>query len=374
VSSSDNERLKFLDKLAFAQLTRRSLLGVGATFAAAAAIAPLGRVPRAMADEATIRFCSWGGSIQELQRKHVLEPFAASTGIKVVEDSLPLPSRIKAMVDKGNLEFDVVQTDLLTILSLQKMGDYFETIDYSKLSPAAVKGIPDDLKLPKGVGYLYWSYNIGYRSDKFPGGAPASWKDVWDTGKFPGKRTLTSADDGQYPSLEFALLADGVPKDKLYPIDIDRAFASLDRIKPEVAKWWSSGSEVVQLYTSGEVTTGSTYSGRILTAKAEGAPVDLSWNEGQASLDYLMIVKGAPMDRAMKLIDALLQVEPSVAIFNEYNAGPANSEVLAGLKEGRAKDLPSYPDNLSKMYVQDSQWWADNLDAIIERFHEWTLL
>lgn len=369
-----DDKLKFLDKLAFAQLTRRGLLGVGATLAAAGAVAALGRGTAALAAEDSIRFCSWGGSIQELQRKYVLEPFSASTGIKVVEDSLPLPSRIKAMVDKKNLEFDVVQTDLLTILSLQKMGDYFETIDYSKLSPDAIKGIPKDLQLEKGVGYLYWSYNIGYRSDKFPNGAPTSWKDVWDTQKFPGKRTFASADDGQYPSLEFALLADGVPKDKLYPIDVDRAFAALDRIKPSVAKWWSSGSEVVQLYTSGEVTTGSTYSGRILTAKTEGAPVDLAWNEGQASLDYLMIVKGAPMDRAMKLLDALLQVKPSVAIFNDYNGGPANADTLAGLKEGRAKDLPSYPENLAKMFVQDSQWWADNLDTIIERFHEWALI
>lgn len=371
---SNDQKLKFLDKLAYAQLTRRGLLGAGATLAAAAAVAPLVSPSRAEAAGESIRFCSWGGSIQDLQRKYVLQPFAASTGIKVVEDSLPLPSRIKAMVDKKNLEFDVVETDLLTILALEKEGEYFEPIDYSKLSPAALKGIPKELQLKKAVGYFYWSYNIGYRTDKFPNGAPQSWKDVWNTEKFPGKRTLASADDGQYPALEFALLADGVAKDKLYPIDIDRAFKSLDKIKPEVAKWWSSGSEVVQLYTSGEVTTGSTYSGRLLTAKTEGAPVDLSWNEGQASLDYLMIVKGAPMDRAMKLVDALLQVQPSIGIFNEYNGGPANADVLAGLKPGRAKDLPSYPDNLAKMYVQDSQWWADNLDAIIERFHEWALL
>ncbi len=374
MSMREDKILKFLDKLAYTQFTRRGVLDAGATLAAAAAVGSFGGASRATAAEDSIRFCSWGGSIQELQRKHVLKPFSASTGIKVIEDSLPLPSRIKAMVDKGHPEFDVVETDLLTLLALEKSGDYFEPIDYSKLSPAAVKGIPEHLKLPKAVGYFYWSYNIGFRTDKFPNGAPLSWKDVWDIEKFPGKRTLNSADGGQYPALEFALLADGVPKDKLYPIDVDRAFAALDRIKPEVAKWWSSGSEVIQLYTSGEVTTGSTYSGRLLTAKAEGAPIDLSWNDGQASLDYLMIVKGAPIERAMKLIDALLQVPSSIAIFDEYNGGPANTDVLAGLKEGRAKDLPSHPDNLAKMYVQDTQWWVDNLDMIIERFHEWVLL
>src|SRR5256885_16366801 len=38
---------------------------------------------------------------------------------------------------------------------------------------------------------------------------------------------------------EFALIADGVALDKLYPIDIDRAFRSLDRIKKDVVKWRS---------------------------------------------------------------------------------------------------------------------------------------
>ncbi|WP_108661596.1 ABC transporter substrate-binding protein [Acuticoccus kandeliae] len=362
-------RLSFLD-----QMSRRRFLAGSTSLAAAAASAGLVLPRRAFAQADTIRFCSWGGALQDLQRTHVLTPFQEASGIRVVEDSLPFPSRIKAMVDSGNLEFDVVETDLLTQLTLEDMGEYFEPIDYSMLSPEALAGIPDELKMDKAVGYFYWSYNIGFRTDKFGGASPQSWADVWDTEKFPGERTLTSADDGQYPNLEFALLADGVAKEDLYPIDIDRAFASLDKIKPSVAKWWSSGSEVVQLFTSGEVTTGSTYSGRILTAKDEGAPVDLSWNDGQASLDYLMVVKGAPMEPAMKLLDALLKVQPQIAIFNEYAGGPANSDVLAGLKPGRAAVLPSDPANLSKMYVQDSRWWADNFGTVVDRFHEWSLL
>mgnify|MGYP001045221680 CR=1 FL=1 len=370
---TDKDRLQFLDRLALSRLSRRDFLAGAAAIGAGSALSALGGSP-ALAQDQTLRFCSWGGAIQGLQRKHIIDPFTASSGIKVLDESLPLASRIKAMVDNGNLEFDIVQTDLLTQLSLDEMGEYFEPIDYSKLSAGALAGIGDDVKLKKAVGYYYWSYNIGYRTDKFPDGAPDSWADVWNVEKFPGKRTLASADGGQYPSLEFALMADGVAKNALYPIDLDRAFAALDRIKPSVAKWWSSGSEVIQLYTSGEVTTGSTYSSSALTAKTEGAPVSVSWNQGQASLDYLMIIKGAPVDAAHKLIDALLQVEPSVKIFDQYNGGPANADVLKGLKEGRAAELPSYPANLEKMYVQDSKWWADNLDAVIERFQEWVLL
>lgn len=365
---SEQDKLRFLDRMA---LSRRGFLGGAAALGAAAAM-PSGTREAAAAEK--LRFCSWGGSIQKLQRQHVIDPFTKATGIEVLDESLPLASRIKAMVDNGNLEFDVVQTDLLTLLSLEEMGDYFEVIDYSKLSAAALAGIPDSAKLEKGVGYYYWSYNIGYRTDKFPNGAPQNWADVWDAEKFPGKRTLASADGGQYPSLEFALMADGVDKADIYPIDMDRAFTKLDEIKPHVAKWWSSGSEVAQLYTSGEVTTGSIYSSRVLGAQKEGAPVALNWNQGQASLDYILIIKGAPLDAAHKLIDALLQVEPTIEIFNEYDGGPANQDVLKGLVAGRAEKLPSYPANLEQMYVQDSAWWAENLEGVIERFQEWTLL
>ena len=39
-------------------------------------------------------------------------------------------------------------------------------------------------------------------------------------------------------------MADGVPWDKVYPMDIDRAFKSLDRIKPHVDVWWTSGAPI----------------------------------------------------------------------------------------------------------------------------------
>ena len=53
-----------------------------------------------------------------------------------------------------------------------------------------------------------------------------SWADFYDLKTFPGKRTLFKARP-QY-ILESALLADGVDPERLYPLDIDRAFKKLD--------------------------------------------------------------------------------------------------------------------------------------------------
>lgn len=72
--------------------------------------------------------------------------------------------------------------------------------------------------------------------------------------------------------LEAALLADGVPMDELYPLDLDRAFAKLDTIKDDIV-WWTKGAEPSQMLSTGEADYALAWSGRIATAKDEGSPL-----------------------------------------------------------------------------------------------------
>jgi hypothetical protein len=54
-------------------------------------------------------------------------------------------------------------------------------------------------------------------------------------------------------TLMFALLADGVPADKVCPFDLDRAFKKLDQIKPHIKVWWTQGNQSQQLIRDGEI-------------------------------------------------------------------------------------------------------------------------
>ena len=56
--------------------------------------------------------------------------------------------------------------------------------------------------------------------------------------------------------IEAAFLADGVAPDKLYPLDLDRAFKKLDSIKADII-WWSAGAQSQQLLASAEAPFGS---------------------------------------------------------------------------------------------------------------------
>ncbi|TIO10564.1 MAG: ABC transporter substrate-binding protein, partial [Mesorhizobium sp.] len=58
----------------------------------------------AKADEMV--FTSWGGTTQEAQTKSWAEPFAASSGIKVLQDGPTDYGKLKAMVDAKNVTWD----------------------------------------------------------------------------------------------------------------------------------------------------------------------------------------------------------------------------------------------------------------------------
>lgn len=77
------------------------------------------------------------------------------------------------------------------------------------------------------LGEHGFATQMAYNAAKFPEGLK-NWSDFFNVEKFPGNRSLQRH---AARVLAIALLADGVPADQLFPYDLDRAFASLDRIK-----------------------------------------------------------------------------------------------------------------------------------------------
>ncbi|WP_059405358.1 hypothetical protein [Pseudomonas sp. RIT-PI-q] len=67
-------------------------------------------VAAAQAQDFTV--VSTGGELQKAQRVAYFKPFEASTGIRVVEDVYNVDlGKIKAMVDSGHSNWDVVEMD-----------------------------------------------------------------------------------------------------------------------------------------------------------------------------------------------------------------------------------------------------------------------
>ena len=151
-----------------------------------------------------------------------------ATGIKVIVTAFPTYAQMEAQVKSGNIEWDIVECESRMYARGTKAG-IFEPLDLSLIS---TKDFVEGSVTKDSVGLAYYAFNLAYSTNKWAAGkGPLSMKDFWDVKKFPGLRTMkfTAAS-----SLEAALLADGVPRDKIYPLDVDRALRKLTELKPYI--------------------------------------------------------------------------------------------------------------------------------------------
>ena len=149
------------------------------------------------------------------------------------------------MVESGNVSWDVVDVEGDSAVAAAKQG-LLEPIDFSLANRA---NLDPRFTSDHFLGSFYHSFVLGFNKAAFAGKEPKSWADLFDTRAFPGKRTFYKW--SAPGALEIALLGDGVASDKLYPLDLSRAFKKLDTIKPEVV-WWSGGAQSQQLLAPGE--------------------------------------------------------------------------------------------------------------------------
>jgi putative spermidine/putrescine transport system substrate-binding protein len=308
-------------------------------------------------------FTSWGGTTQDAQKKYWAEPFAKETKIRVQQDGPTDYGKFKAMVESGNVTWDVVDVEYDFAVKAAKDG-LLEPIDFNTVKRA---DIDPRFVTDHAVGSFYYSFVLGYSKDKFSEKEPKSWADVFDTQAFPGKRTFYKwAAPGV---LEIALLADGVSADKLYPLDLDRAFKKLDTIKKDIV-WWSGGAQSQQLLASGEAPIGQFWNGRLYALQKSGTKVGISWDQNLTAADMLVVPKGTKnKDTAMKFLTVATGAKGQADFSKETAYAPINVKS----KELMDKEIvATLPDQHTASQINlNMQYWADNRDAIAKRWYAW---
>lgn len=343
--------------------SRRDVLKGAAATAGLAAIGAPFVITSAKAARPLV-WVSWGGHTQEVQEQVFIRPFMKETGIEVVATSGPDAAKIKAMVQTGNVEWDVVNLAGSYAMSLSDQN-LLEPLDYGVIDAKDL--VRPDWVYPKAIGWYYYSGGIGFDPKRTPN-PPRNWPDFWNTAKFPGRRAIIPLPD---ETLEFALLADGVTSKDLYPLDIDRAFKSLDKLKPHIAQFPNSAKSV-EVLQRGEVEFDYTYSGRIEIAKANGASVDFVYGPTINAPSFQGIVKGTPnKDAANKLIAYFMRVDRQKAWAEAIGYGPQKKAAFNGLPESVLRKLPSL-DSKQAAWV-NVEWWSKNREKIDIRFKEWQM-
>jgi len=325
--------------------------------------------PAAWAQDLTV--VSWGGALQEAQTKAFMTPFAEATGTTIVQDSWSGElAKLRAMVDSGNVVWDVVDMDPQSAATACDQG-LLEPI--GKDAALANAKLVDGALLDCAVGTSVYATILAYKKSAF-GTAPASLLDIFDTGHFPGKRAFRKS---PVDTLEVALMADGVAPADVYtvlstPEGVARAFAKLDTIKSDIV-WWEAGAQPAQLLMSGEVVMSLAWNGRIADANAnEGADLGIGWTNQVRGFDMWTVPLGTKnKDKALAFIASTITPETNAGLSKYISYGPTAVGASDAIPEDVLASLPSAPQNSTNALAQDGGFWAVNGDALNAEFTAW---
>lgn len=357
---------------------------------AMAAIVSAAAFGTAQAQDLTI--VSWGGAYTASQEKAYHDPYMKmNPGVNIINDDSAAEglAKLRAQVESGNVTWDLVDMVASAAITACDEGLAMEIDPDEWLAPApdgtpASKDFFAGTLTPGGtncfIPQIVYSTTFGYRTDMLDN-KPTSIADVFDLEKFPGKRSLEK--NVANGNLEWALIADGVPADKVYevlstPEGVDRAFAKLDTIKDHVV-WWTKGAQPPQLLADGEVVMASAYNGRLFSAIAEkNQPIAMMWDYQVFDLDGWVVPVGTKnLDAVKKYLHFATDTQRLADQAKYISYGPArySSAPLVGKHADLGIDMkphmPTDPANAKTSLNLDYVWWADHREELDERFNAW---
>lgn len=307
---------------------------------------------------------TWGGSFADAQKEIFYDPFTATYDVRVVTPGAD-PTLFEEMMKSGKVTWDTMDTDGYAGVAWQRDDLLVSAPDWVPRTDQ----VPEDFR-----DYFVWgySYNImlGYLKESFPDGGPQNWSDFWDVERFPGVRSYPSF----YPGcLEPALVADGVPKDALYPVDIDRALAKLDEIKPNL-RFAPSYGDAATAIANKSVAMGVTTAARLNALKDDGVDVEMVW--GAAVLfpwSCYPVPKGAPHEDAMWALLAFIVSDPERlgAFMATTGYGQTNREAYDYVTDAALERLVDSDEHRELAIVLDEVAFADQFNAYGTAYTKW---
>jgi putative spermidine/putrescine transport system substrate-binding protein len=341
-----------------------------------AAIILAGAAPAAAQDECSldgeplsgeVRYYSTGGTYGEALEEAYFKPFEEKCGVEVIPVSSKRTfEQLVQMHEAGHYQYDMGSS----------LGYEFplgiEKGIYARLPHNFWDGIEQNM-IEQGMSeYGAWnstfSHVLAYSTNALPEEfGENGWADFWDVEKYPGKRSLN--DDPR--ALVFALLADGVAPEDIYPVDYDRAFAKMDAIRPHILFWWKAGDQPAQGIVNGEIVAASAFNGRVSSRAQAGEPIANTWNQHLFQVGWNVVIEDAPNERnAVALLRFMQNPEGQAKQAEMTQYLGANKAAFELLPPEITEILASaHLDDPHAIYDQD--WWTANIEDATERWNKW---
>ena len=343
------------------------------TILAGAAAAPLAArragAQARLEDSVVIR--TTGGVFEAALKRNFFDPFTRATGVRVVpvaaSDS-EMQAKAAAMQQAGRVEWDIISPQMTELPNLSRL--LVDLGDCASI-PAVASSLPGTCGR-FGALYLIGAQVLAYDTTAFPGRKPATWADFWDVKGFPGRRALSNS-GGPFATIVSALVADGVARDALFPLDLDRAFRKLDEIRPHVAVWWRTGDQSQAMWRQDDIALSLMWCGRAFAARRSGIPLAWSYQDTLADFGAWAILKDCPHPNAARAFIEfyLAQAEGGAAFSREMGYTTPNPKASALLTPEERRDLITTPETLAKIIQMDPAWVSENRGRTLDRWNRW---
>jgi putative spermidine/putrescine transport system substrate-binding protein len=292
---------------------------------------------------------NYGGDTEMARQTVFWNGFTARTGVQVIS------------ADAGGIG-DEMQQGLIPTRWDCFHGSNDEVYAALKLGKKKIDKLPqlawEQLTAAQFKPYMFQSFFVGYVpayiEGTFTGDQPNSWADFFDTKKFPGKRAWPNVD---YTSgtREAALMADGVPPDKVYPYDLARADAKIKSIFKDMV-FYAEFSQAQTFLTSQEVVMSFAPNGLWKELDDSGVKTTVMWGATPIIEENGMNLMPDPPHLDAVIALACWCNQPHLmAEFAKLTAyGPPSREAYKYLTPAETAQLPTAPGR--KVLYEDTDY------------------
>ncbi len=266
--------------------SRRSVVGLASALGLAALVGPT----MATAQETVVVAHAAGINGQAVEA--ILKDFTADTGAEatgITMSDTDYGAKMQLAARTGNVDFDVALGIGTDVFALTQGDGIYADIDTGKWDKATLSAMQDAGLIEANNAVSQDTAALLVYGPALADNPPKTWGDFFDVDKFPGRRGMASGGLGVPIDIEYALIAGGADPANLYPLDLDAAFATLDKIAGKIVLWDNAPKGIQDLLNGDTVMTWS-YAPAALSALSSGQDIKLAAPPGTAVTRQLGVV------------------------------------------------------------------------------------
>ena len=354
MGNGDVDRRKFMQLLGCAGIAA----GVSGSFMTAMSSS-------AMAAGKELYFEGWGGVVSEALRKNAFEPYEAATGNQVIDSAFGGEAEVLTKIKAAG------STKGHNILHSSGVSWYKRWVDNGYNTELNLANIPNMKYVMKAmiapfdaitpgnlsaVPYDYGTTGIAYNTKYITEAeATALGAELLLQKKFKGK---IGGWGGDWANRAWF----GALQSNQDPNNIQDWDAVWDKVREHralVAKYWSSGAELMDLLAKEEIYITEAWSGRVAALQEQGHPIGyVDPKNGLAWMETMFVLKGSPKFEAEQLINFMLNPATALAVA-EGQKYPSSLDPTKVPMSDMIKKLPAFDPTgkLENLVFRDPATW-----------------